>query len=319
MRGLSTSGTRAFLAILLMAGGARVHAKDRCATEPPPQGLVERCHSHVFWFASGTPDRLRAAMFELALVDWMRTCVVSDRAPGLVFGARDSVDHAFELIKDLPDLSPVRIVPDYTPLTFKQDGRTCYGVKSVTFRVAGTGAAVDADGDIQLSSTPPSDLVKEAAAAGKKALQDPSVTGSLALSRFLGVLEQLERYGTDFDDTWYNVQPWSTGDATSPGACYKDFGARGNVCRPTDEAVQTCERHLARQIVEAYGYDKDSPARLAEVLDTIAHDIQRSMDHLAAIQGQDSEGAVPCPSIKSFMSRIGTLAGQHSVYAAGGY
>jgi hypothetical protein len=306
------------LAVLLVAVGAPAARADRCATEPPPKGLVERCHSKVFWFPSGTPDRLRAVTLELALVDWMRTCVISDRAPGLVFGARDSVDHMFELIKDMPDLSPVRIIPDYTPLTYKQGGLTCYGVKSVNFHLAGTSAEVE-PGEPVITPGAPSDVVKEAAAAGRKALQDPSVTGSAALSRFLSVLEQLEKYGTDFDDTWYNVQPWSTGDAMNAGACYKEVTANGNVCRPTDDALKVCERHLAQQVVEAWSYDKDTPARFAEVLDVIASDIQRSMDHLAAIQGQDSEGAVPCPSIKTFMSRIGDLAHQHSLYMAGGY
>jgi hypothetical protein len=235
-----------------------------------------------------------------------------------VFGARDSIDHMFELIKDLPDLSPVRIVPDYTPLTFKQGGRTCHGVKSVTFHIAGTGAAV-IDGDPVLTPGAPSDVVKEAAAAGRKALRDSSLPGSTAQSRLLSVLEQLEKYGTDFDDTWYNVQPWSTGDSMDAGACYKEVGPNGNVCRPTDDALKTCERRLAQQVVEAWSYDKDSPDRFAEVLDAIASDIQRSMDHLTAIQGQDSAGAVPCPSIKAFMSRIGDLARQHSLYMAGGY
>jgi hypothetical protein len=308
------------LAVLAL-GGARRSEAGRCATTPPPKGLVERCQSLTFWFPSGYPDAYRQAYFQLALVEWMRTCVIADRAPRLVYDAEDSVDHLFGLIKDLPDLRPVRIVPDYTPLTFTEQGRTCYGVKSVSFHAAGTGGEVDADGPIDITAGPTSDMVKEAAAAARKALRDPSVPGSAELSRFLSVLEQLEKYGRDFDDTWYNVQPYNSGDPMNAAACYKDFRAgQGHVCRSADEALKACERHLADELVQSYHYDKVSPARYAEILQIKAADIQRGIDHLHVIQGQDSEGAVPCPSIKNvFMPRIADLARKHSLYAAGRY
>lgn len=306
---------------LVLVAASHAEARDFCATEPPPKGLVERCHGKTFWFPSGTSDSFRRAYFEVSLIEWMQTCVISDRAPGLVFEARDSVDHVFELIQDLPDLKPVRIVPDYTPLTFSERGRTCYGVESVSFHVAGARGTVDADGPIDLVSGPTSDMVKEAAVAAQQALRDPAIRGSAELSRFRRVLDQLEKYGKDFDDTWYNVQPYASGDPMNAAACYKDFRAgRGQVCRSADEALQACERHLGDELVQSYHYDKVSPQRFAEILQVKANDIQRSMDHLALIQAQDSPGAVPCPSIKDvFMPRIADLARRHSLYAAGQY
>jgi hypothetical protein len=320
-----TGSIRRLLALpvvtLALATASHIEARDFCATEPPPKGLVERCHGLTFWFPSGTSDSLRRAYFEVSLIEWMATCVISDRASGLVFEARESVDEVFELIKDLTGLKPVRLVPDYTPLTFSEHGRTCYGVKSVSFHVAGARGAVDADGDIDLVPGPTSDMVKEAATAAKKALRDSSVRGSAELSRLLSVLEQLEKYGKDFDDTWYNVQPYASGDPMDAVTCYKEFRAgRGNVCRPADEALKACERHLGDELVQSYHFDQVSPRRFAEILEVKANDIQRSMDHLVMIQAQDSHGAVPCPSIKDvFMPRIADLARRHSLYAAGGY
>ncbi len=316
MRGLAFASLT-----LVLVTGSRADAQDFCATQPPPEGLVERCRSKIFSFPSGTADRYRQAVFEVTLVEWMRGCVISWRAPGLVFEAQKSVDRAFELIKDLSDFRFVRIVPVYTALQFTDGGRTCFGVKSVSFRVAGTQGTVDAGGDIDIIPGPTSDMVKEAAAAARKALQDPSVRGSASLSRFLNVLAALERSGKDFDDTWYNVQPFGSGDAMNAGACYKDFRVgQGQACRPADEALKACERHLADDLVQSYFYDKVSPRRYAEILEIRAADIQRSIDHVADIQKMDSPAALPCPSIKSvFMPRIADLARRNSVYGAGGY
>lgn len=311
----------ALAVVTLAIVGTRRSEADSCAVEPPPKGLVERCHGLTFWFPSGMSDSFRRAYFEVRLIEWMRTCAISDRAPGLVYEARDSADGVFDLVKDLSDLKAVRIVPDYTPLKYTEGARTCYGVKNVSFHVAGARGAVDADGDIAVSSGPTSDMVKEAAAAAKKALRDPSVRGSAELSRLLSVLEQLEKYGRDFDDTWYNVQPYRSGDSWNAAACYKDFRAgRGHVCRPADEALKACERHLGEELVQSHHYDKVSPQRFAEILQIKAADIQRSVDHLAFIQAQNSPAALPCPSIETvFMPRIAELAHRHSLYGAGGY
>jgi hypothetical protein len=164
-------------------------------------------------------------------------------------------------------------------------------------------------------------MVKEAAAAGLKAIKDAGVPFTPELSRLHRVLTQLERYGTDLDDTWYNVQPYHSGDPTNSAACYKEFrAARGHVCRPADEALKACERHLAAELVQSHHYDKVSPARYVEILEIKASDIQRSMDHLVKIQNQGSPGALPCPSIATvFMPKIAELARRHSLYAAGGY
>ena len=307
-----------FLAVLAALAGSG-EAWARCATEPPPQGLVERCRSLNFRFTDSTPDIYRRSVLNVTLYEWMRGCVIADRAVGLVGAAEASIDRVFDLVKDLPfSRGFVKIIPEYTPLTYTEGGRTCYGVKSVSFRVAGASASVvePSDDEIEMVAGPTSDMVKEAAAAGLRALRDPSVQGSAALSRFLGVLEQMAKYGSDFDDTWYSVQPYQTGDPMNSVACYK--GVSG--CAPADEALKACERHLADELVQSYHYDKVSPTRYAEILDLKAADIQRGIDHLHVIQSMDSPGALPCPSIATvFMPRIADLARKHSVYGAGGY
>lgn len=305
------------VALVFLAGAGETLA--RCASEPPPKGLVERCRGLNFRFTDSTPDSIKRSVLNITLYEWMRTCVIPERALGLIGDAEASIDRVYELTKDLPfSRGFVKIIPEYTPLTYSEGGRTCYGVKSVSFRVAGASATVvePTDDEIEMIAGPTSDMVKEAAAAGIQALRDPSVQGSAALSRFLSVLEQMAKHGSDFDDTWYNVQPYATGDPMSSVACYK--GPSG--CAPADEALKACERHLADELVQSYHYDKVSPKRYAEILDIKADDIQRGIDHLHVIQSMDSPGALPCPSIATvFMPRIAELARKHSVYGAGGY
>src|SRR5690242_20450333 len=92
-------------------------------------------------------------------------------------------------------------------------------VKRVEFGIVrGT---VDIDGPIDTQPGPTDEMIKSAAIAAKRALATPSVRGSAELSRFLGVLDGLERYGKDFDDTYYPVAPQLGGlDAY---ACYKEY------------------------------------------------------------------------------------------------
>jgi hypothetical protein len=308
--------------LVFILAGARTEAADHCATQAPPQGLVERCRRITFFLPSPprSESQIRVSL-DARLMEWMSTCVVADRAPRLMSEAEESVDRVFALIKDLPSHhSAVAIIPEYTPLTFTQDGKTCYGVKSVSFRVPGAEGEVEI-GEPTFATGPTSDMVKEAATAGLKALKDSGKPFTPGLSRLHRVLTQLESSGKDLDDTWYNVQPYNSGDPMNSAACYKEFRAgRGNVCRPADEALKACERHLAEELVQSYYYDKVAPARYAEILEIKAGDIQRSMDHLVMIQAQDSPGALPCPSIATvFMPRIADLARRHSLYAAGGY
>jgi hypothetical protein len=308
--------------LVLILGGASSEAADHCATQPPPQGLVERCRRFTFFLPSPprSEHQIRVSL-DARLLEWMSTCAIADRAPRLVSDAEASIDRVFALIKDMPSHhSAVAIIPEYTPLTFTQGGKTCYGVKSVSFRVPGAAGAVDI-GEPTFTAGPTSDMVKEAAKAGLKALKDSGKPFTPDLSRLHKVLTQLEKYGKDLDDTWYNVQPYNTGDPMNAAACYKEFRAgRGNVCRPADEALKACERHLAEDLVQSYHYDKVAPARYAEILEIKANDIQRSMDHLVKIQNQGSPGALPCPSIATvFMPKIAELARRHSLYSAGGY
>src|SRR5439155_8263718 len=151
-----------------------------CAEQPPPQGLVERCRSHVMI----VPDDVRA--FRFALTGWMRSCVTSSRADSLVFD-NPSVDTVWQLVQDLPGYRrAVRIYPVYEPLTFKQDGKTCYGVASVKFQTTPHGVEVNDSGPITISYEIPDDIIKQAAAAAKKALEQSSDAGKPEVSQSLG-------------------------------------------------------------------------------------------------------------------------------------
>ncbi len=316
----------ALLAFAVVAAPPPVAAAG-CATQPPPAGIEPRCLSRAFSFGETMDESARRAVLTIGLSEWMESCFPGRQ--GLVYASEEgeaSLDHIVELVKDLPGAHPgVQVVADYTPRKTTQGGRTCYEVDSVAFHVRGAQGTVDLDGDIEITRGSPPELIKEAATAAKKALRDPSVRGSAELSRFLGVLEALERSGgQDFDDTWYNVQPYPTGGltlSTVPPACFSDFEAgRGYVCRPADEALKSCERHLAEELVEAYDFGKTSPPRYAVILQSKANDIQRSLDYVHQVHGVEGGEEAACSSISTvFKPRIVALAGRYSVYGAGQY
>ena len=313
----SVTAVRAIARLAAIAAviGAAAQARAYCSTEAPPKGLVERCRSKEFLVSDAMNDEQLRAALDITLLEWMEGCVIKERAAGLIGEAEESIDHMFSLLKDRRGTTRTfRIMPDYVPLTYREGGKTCFGVKSVSFRLAGSQSDVDEpdDDDIQVTPGAPSDVVKQAAAESRKALEDPSVPGSAELSRFLSVLIALEKDGTDLDDTWYDLGPFSIGDPMNSGACYKEFKTgSGQVCRSVAEARKACERHLGQDLVAGHGADR---------LQELAGKIQRGIDHIAVIKDQDSPGAVPCPSISEFfMPKINELAGKHSLYGAGQY
>jgi hypothetical protein len=184
-------------------------------------------------------------------------------------------------------------------LTYHERGKTCYGVESVSFHLAGSQSVVedasDDDVGVDPASGPPSEMVKEAARAAREALRSPSVPGSPELSRFQNVLVELEKYGRDFDDTWYNVQPQGV------TACYKN---ESGGCLSNEAALKACTHHLGARLVQSHHDDKVSQERYAEILQVIANDIQRGVDQIRYVQTLDSPGAIECRSIDEiFMPR----------------
>lgn len=264
------------------------------------------------------------AVFRIQLYEWMQTCVVAGRAQGLVFG-NDSVEKTWDLIdtlNGLPLSSPrtVRIVPTYQPLTFTQAGRTCYGVKSVTFDVRRQRAASVEEGPIEIIPGPTDDMIKASARAGIQALKDPSIKGSPEVSRMIGVLEMMARYGKGFDDRYYPVAPVQGygGSLMNAPACFKD--AARWTCLPPGEAVKACEQHLAVDVVNAHQHDKLSMKGFGQVLESRATEIQRGVNYLSSIT--DDTGAAFCPSVRDVIRpRVGALAktGKTTVYGAGAY
>jgi hypothetical protein len=272
----------------------------------------------------------RHAVLTTGLSEWMESCFPAQA--GLVYASEEgeaSVERIFELVKDLSGAAPsVRVAADYTPRKYSESGRTCYGVESVVFRLPGAGGEVDLDGEIEITPGPPSDLVMEAAAAGKKALQHPSVGGSHALSKMLGVLQAMETHGRDIDDTWYDVTPTLVrpigGDRGLrdfvPPACFTESSGGRQQCLPRDEAKASCERHFADQLVTAYDSTRSDPVQYAKVLVQISRDIQSAVSYLNQFAHLEAPtNVVPCESIKDFMARIGALAQRHSIYMAGQY
>jgi hypothetical protein len=117
-------------------------AMAACSTKPPPEGLVERCHSKDFTVSDAQNAEQRCAALRVTLMEWMKTCVIEDRAEGLVGGA-ESVDTMCDMIKDLTGPRVLKIIPDYTPLTYKEGAKTCFGVKSVDFHFQGAQGVVE--------------------------------------------------------------------------------------------------------------------------------------------------------------------------------
>ncbi len=305
-------------------------AEPYCALRPPPEGLVERCHSRVFVI----PDTLEGFRFDIS--SWMDTCVSTGRGVGLVADADESVVRIWELVQGMPNYArAVRITPKYEPLKFTEAGRTCYGVKSVEFSIRR--GAVDADGQIVVSEISAQDvitdeMIKTAAAAAKRVLASPDVEGSRELSLFLGVLDGMERYGKEFDARYYPVAPtWAGLDAY---ACYKEYSVQmgGYSCLQPDNALKQCERNLAVDLVNSYHYLKTSPDEFAVMLQEKSNDIRRGVDHLLKIYNglsnldemgvltmaaQDPENRGMCFTVTDVLAkRVGGLArrGKTTVY-----
>ncbi len=291
---------------------------SHCATQPPPQGLVPRCQSRTIV----VPESEAALRF--LLTEWMRTCVSSDRAPGLVYQA-ESVDHVWELVADLPNHSRVvTIYPQYEALTFTQGGRTCYGVKSVEFSTTKRGVEVE-DGDpdvtpVRTSKTVTSDMIKEAAQAALKALQNSSSRDNVGLSNFRGVLTGMAQYGSDFEDEYYPVAPMNVGAGDlNTYSCDKDYSVRTGRfdCLPADDALKACTRHLADDLVMAYHFDKLQGARFTEMLEIKSNEIFRGFQHMDQAQAHDMSGVTLCPATRDVIKpKMGEAAqrGRRTVY-----
>lgn len=290
-----------FVCLFAASAGASARAaqESHCATQPPPEGLVARCQSKTIV----VPDNELALRF--VLTEWMRTCVSSDRAPGLVYGA-ESVDEVWDLVSDLPGYRrAITIYPEYEPLKFTRNGRTCYGVKSVEFRTTKRRVEVE-DGEPEVSPVRPSEtltpeMIKEAARAATRALEDSSTTDNPGISQFRGVLDGLARYGADFDDRYYPVAPMNVGAGDmSTYSCDKDYSASTGRfdCLPADAAVKACTRHLADDLVSAYHFDKLTGDRLTEMLEIKSNEIQRGFQYVFQQQEFDASGATLCPALR---------------------
>jgi hypothetical protein len=312
-----------------MVLGAPGAEAGTCATAPPPAGIAQQCLTRTFTFNESMGHDARRAVLTMGLSEWMDGCFPGQTGLSASEEAEASAEHIFELVKDLSGSLPtVRVAARYTPEKYTEGGRTCYRVESVVFGVPGAEGSVDADGDIEVTPGPPADLVREAAAAGKKALQHPSIGGGKALSKMLGVLQAMETHGTDIDDTWYDVTPTVVrpvgGDLGLrdfvPIACFTEPVGGRQQCLAQDDAKSNCERHFADQLVTAYHSTKTDPVQYGKILVQYSNDIQHGVDYLHQfVHLEAPTNVVPCESIKDFMDRIGTLAQRHSIYMAGQY
>jgi hypothetical protein len=270
-----------------LAASAQPADPGYCAARPPPEGLVERCRSKVI-VVPETPTA-----FRFLLTEWMRTCVSTDRAPGLVEEARESVDHVWDLMADRPRQA-IRVQPVYTPLKFRKGGRTCYGVESVAFRV--TPEVVVEDGDptvdgVSLRDAYTCEDLKGAARAAKQALT--GVTGP-ELASFRGVLSGIENHCNKFDDTYFPVGPIPPDGA----ACFNESSAGRYTCVESDKAVGYCTRHLSEDLLRAHKVDSLSPGAFRAMLEERASAIYRGFQYLRQVQGVEGVREMACESVR---------------------
>ena len=282
---------------------------EYCATEPPPKGLVERCHN----LSLVVPERREG--LELALVDWMGSCATKSRKFELVLN-NPSLDEVWSLIasyRNTPQ-GTVRIIPQYTNhLVYKNDGRTCYGIGKVKFTVWGASGTVDIDGPIEIIKGPPDDLIKKAAAAAESVLKNSSGSGSLERSKMLNVLHLMTTFGKEFDDTFYSVAPERISNdfmSGMPPACFNEYsittqGARYE-CLQCDETLTRCAWPITPLIVEAY-LNKMSPAKFEELLLSLANRISRAKQFLMEIQS-DSTREMVCQCLQPLADDVARRA-----------
>ncbi len=296
---------------------AQAQPRSYCAAKPPPEGLVDRCH-----VMNMVVPETRAA-FNYSLFNWMRTCVIAERAVTLVSDADENIGYVWKLVQDLPaHRRSVSIYPEYEPLSFTQDGRTCYGVKSVRFRTSKRGASVDYSADPIVTAVPPaktvtSDMVKDAARVAIKAIEKSSRQTNQGLARFHGVLEGIAKHGHDFDATYYPVAPTLVTGNLDVYSCDRAFKGGQQQCLPRDEAIKACTRNLADDLVTAYHFDGLKGQPLTELLEIKSNEIYRGFQYVYLEQQLDSTISGLCPSlIHGIKPRMGELAkrGMTTVY-----
>jgi hypothetical protein len=282
-------------------------AAEYCATRPPPEGLVARCQKLDIVAPRTKVD------LEIVLAKWMQTCAQRKRGESLVFG-NESVDRVWALIEGKREspYSGIRILPRYAPLTFTSEGRTCYGIRSVHFVVAGTESVVEFDEpDITIPDSVDDhtdEQIEQAVRAAETALRQHPGADARERAKMQSVLQWMRQHGRDFNDVYYNVAPYSTfGDWNDP-TCYKELRGGRYQCLPADAARQACAVHIGPRILSLH-LDGASPQQMAEHLLSMARDIERGLQHLKQIQAQDTAGAVPCPSIETvFMPEVASMA-----------
>jgi hypothetical protein len=285
--------------------------EDYCASRPPPEGLVARCQKlDMVVIPSNKAD------LSIKLAKWMQTCAKRERGDSLVFG-NESVDYVWGLIENkLTNSSSggVRIVPQYEANQFTNAGRTCYGIASVKFAVAGAQGEVDIDSDFDIKLVKtfkeyPEQIIKDAVTEGELALQEYPGDNEKLRSRMLNVLKSIKSNGSEFNDTYYAVAPYKNIGGLNDPTCYKDFSAsKGYVCRGLDDARKSCKRELGPRIIELH-LNGASPKYMSEALLNYASDIDRGLHHLLNIQSAGTQGAVPCKSVEEvFLPEIGRMA-----------
>jgi hypothetical protein len=302
----------------VLSGAQPAHA--RCETKPPPEGLVERCRSKDFTVTETMSTDMRRSALDMALTDWMKSCVVESRAAALVSEAEESVDAIFEKIKDRSGTTTVKILPVYEPLTYQEAGKTCYGVKSVSFRL---GTALDAPAMPDAPADPVAEKAKqvqEAATAAEEALKGRQV------GNFAGVVRVLKNYyGDDFDDTYYNVRPTQMGFSQSletPPACFTELDGGKYKCVSEAEALERCERHVVAEMLTYYKERGDRPSAYADALEELAGRIQDGVDYLHQVNHVQPDNPAVCPAVREgIIPKVEALAhgGMRSVYGAGRY
>lgn len=263
------------------------------------------------------------AAFDYSLFNWMRSCVIAERAAALIAEADENIGYVWKLVEDLPaHRRAVFIYPEYEPLSFIQDGRTCYGVKSVRFRTTKRATTIDYSADPVVTVVPPakavsSDMVKEAARAAIVAIEKLPRDTNQGLARFHGVLEGISKHGHDFDATYYPVAPTLVTGSLDVYSCDRAFRGGQQQCLPRDEAIKACTRNLIDDLVTAYHFDGLKGKSFTDLLEIKSNEIYRGFQYVYLEQQLDSTISGLCPSlIHGIKPRMGELAkrGMTTVY-----
>lgn len=221
---------------------------------------------------------IRAHLLETVRT-WIGTCVQKSRAESLV--NYRSLDKVWSQISEHRG-KRFTLVPEYVPFTFEKNRKTCFGIESVSFRVAEFKPAEVSEGIIEITRGPTEEQRRAAARRAIPLVRNSSASGFVK-SRMLCVLRAIEQRGNHFDTRYFDVEKkaYQTTGAEIPIACFTQIQGAERVCRSVADATVRCGFDFADALVDAG--DKPDAAFLAKLL-SIDSTITNGVSYLNQLQ-----------------------------------